>query len=232
MIESKQKRTERRRTKERLREDIRNIKRQQDIELDVKVEGIIDLEKQRSYTMALFEEQAKQTELVSKNEYDKNPISWMQSASSRARLVIIEATQTNVKQLARVIMTASPLERVLIVGLEAEKMKDFETEIRSLWSQKLRDSSESYKKHFKDHFKEGDNDLRDIYGLVDNLPLKELLGPHLIKRDLDISYTELTNEFPHFETSIEEILCFGNTDVLSKKTTSFSYRKRTSLFGN
>ena len=41
----------------------------------------------------------------------KNPIAWMQSASSRARLVIIEAKDSNAKQLAGVVMNASPLER-------------------------------------------------------------------------------------------------------------------------
>ena len=44
-------------------------KGQQNIDLDVRVDGDIDHDKLRSYTMSLFEEQAKQTETSAKNQY-------------------------------------------------------------------------------------------------------------------------------------------------------------------
>ena len=224
MPESKQERIQRRRTKERLRENVREIKRQQNIDLDVRVDGDIDHDKLRSYTMSLFEEQAKQTETSAKNQYAKNPIAWMQSASSRARLVIIEAKDSNAKQLAGVVMNASPLERVLVVGLEGSKREIFEAEMRSLWVKKLDQASPIYKQNFIEHFGR-DPAITSTNELIKELSLKDLLGPHIESDSLDISFDKLSDDFPHFEVPLEEILCFGHTDELSLQLGPLALKK-------
>ena len=102
MPETKQERDKRREIKKRLTEERKNIQSSLP-KIDVKVEGTIDRQKQRDYTMDLFENQARQTELLSRSEYDKNPVAWMQSDASRARLVIIEATDSNANELAKLL---------------------------------------------------------------------------------------------------------------------------------
>ena len=218
MLETKQERSERREAKERLTAERKKIQRSLP-KVNVKVEGIIDRQKQREYTMDLFENQARQTELMARSDYDKNPAAWMQSDASRARLVIIEATDSNAKELAKVVMDASPLERVLVVNLEGHRKENFETELRNLWSQKIEASPEEYKEAFQKHFNDQSQNTEE---LVANRTLEELLGPHLQKEDLDISYEAISGKFPDVMETIEEVLCFGHDNSLSLKLPSLA----------
>lgn len=218
MPETKQERDKRREIKKRLTEERKNIQSSLP-KIDVKVEGTIDRQKQRDYTMDLFENQARQTELLSRSEYDKNPVAWMQSDASRARLVIIEATDSNANELAKAVIDASPLERVLVVGLEGQRKENFETELRSLWSQKIEASSKEYKEAFQKHFNEPNQSTGDLVG---KRTLEELLGPHLQKEDLDISYVGITKTAPDVMETIEEIVCFGHNNSLSLQLPSLA----------
>ncbi len=218
MPETKQERSKRREAKERLTAERKKIQKSLP-EVNVKVEGIIDRQKQREYTMDLFENQARQTELMARSDYDKNPAAWMQSDASRARLVIIEATDSNAKELAKAVMDTSPLERVLVVGLEGDRKENFETELQNLWRQKIDASPKEYKEAFQKYF---DDLSQDTGKLVANQTLEELLGPHLQKEDLDISYEAISGEFPDVMETIEEVLCFGHDNELSKRLPSLA----------
>ena len=179
--------------------------------IDGRVSGYIDRDRQESYTMDLFTNQANQSQESSKQEYEKNINSWIESDSSRARLVIVEAEPDNLKQLAKVTFNASPLERVLIVGLTPDMKQDLTSELKELWKVKL-EKSEENKAQFQQLFKGNDN-WEDT---LEQRTLEDLLGPHLYKDDLDISPKIMNEQFPHFDVNTEEILCFGKNDELAE----------------
>ena len=201
--------------------------------VDLPPNGLYTEEVQEEHVNKMLDIQAGRSKEISEIMYNKNIISWAQSASARARLVIIEPNisnsgDNNIIKLAKIAFNASPLERVLITGLDdTKKREDLENALKDLWKNKLKGvASDNEKdtpekspnieqniKFFLDHFRQPDKTLP--WGeLLDKLTLEELLGPHLYKTDNDISFKSMNEHFQFFDVTVEEILLVGNRNEL------------------
>ncbi len=203
-------------TKENFLDILRYIDQENDVDIDGKVHGIVDREKQLSYTMDLFLGQAHRSKHSKLGEYGTNLNSWVDSASSRARLVLVEATAENLKQLAEITFNAGPLERVVIVGLDEGLKSNFRTALKELWAEKLCSSSENADQFRKLYGLDGE--VQSWEDVLNNGSLEDLLGPHLYNENLEVGFERMSEKFPQFDANIEEILCFGKSPELAKKS--------------
>ncbi len=126
--------------------------------LDGRVKGFIDRDKQMSYTMELFKNQANQEKESLKQRYAKNINSWLTSAISRSRLVVIEADHNTIKEIASATFNASPIDRVVIAGLDESKAQSLKNELRKLWKERLIASPENYKQLLLNNISDADRD--------------------------------------------------------------------------
>ena len=102
--------------------------------------GTIDRKAQVEYTMNLFINQANKTRLSTENDYNRDINAWINSASNRARLVIIEAKKPlKIKDIAKAVFNASPLERIVVAGVYDKQERKLANELRKLWKKKLED---------------------------------------------------------------------------------------------
>ncbi|WP_166924826.1 hypothetical protein [Flavobacterium poyangense] len=193
------------------------------IDIDVHIKGKITEDKMSSFAENIFIEQAKVMDKALRNEYDYDPVAWLNSSTSRARFLIIQATDYNAQELGKVVMNASPLERILVVGLEGPKKDVFEQAVRAQWLERLGNKEKTYKDKIKDHFmRNGYATAMSDIELIESISLKDLLGPHLYIDDMNISFEKLSHDFPHFHVTLEEILCLGNDNALSEQLTYLS----------
>jgi len=253
-----------------------------DPEMNVKV---ITAEGQLEYTKELYGKQAEISKQIAEKEYAENRISWMESGPNRARLLVLEANDQNLDQLATSVLEASPIERILIAGLTLERQPEFVTKLKELWKEKL-DTSEKKSNfetklneplmastreelmklcaptwedgmnpvlasNFEAKFKElwektpiPEQELQEFaqtYGndeqtasaisvvfpaakaqqqsfeaWLDDARLEKLMGPHLYKKDLNLTPKEMGDNFPDYDTNIEEVLCVGTSSELAK----------------
>jgi hypothetical protein len=121
-------------------------------QVNVYIEGEIDRKKQIDFTLDLFFLQAEKTKSIAENDYNKNPVKWLESKPIRSRWVIIEARQNNIKKLAEAAMKSSPLERITIAGLTPELQTSLTNSLRELWKEKLNTATKEYKTIFLNHF--------------------------------------------------------------------------------
>lgn len=190
-----------------------NAVREKEGFIDGRVEGFIDREKQISYTMDLFKNQADQDRESFRQEYARNLDAWINSPSSRARLVVVEGTEDNMEKVAQITFNASPLERVLIAGLDEQKQEELSRELRKLWKERL-ESSPANREQFNKRFTTAEDQGKSLDHLLEERSLQELMGPHIFKNDLNIDYNSMQEQFPHFDVNIEEVLCFGDSEQL------------------
>lgn len=141
--------------------------------IDGRVKEFIDRDKQLSYTMNLFKNQSNQDSESFKQKYEKNIKSRINSSSSRSRLVIIESEINNIEEIANATFNVSPIDRVVVAGLDNQTEKSLKTELKKPWRERLRTSSpENYTQLI------GDKKLKDW---LESQSLNELLGPHKLK---------------------------------------------------
>ncbi|MFB1039105.1 MAG: hypothetical protein QMC35_01440, partial [Polaribacter sp.] len=201
--------------------------------VDLPSDGLYTKEVQEEHVNKMLDIQAGRSKEISEIMYNKNIISWAQSASARARLVIIEPNisnsgDNNIIKLAKIAFNASPLERVLITGIDdPKKREDLENALKDLWKKKLKGvASDNEKdtpeksanieqniKFFLNHFSQPGKNTT-VEELLDKLTLEELLGPHLYKTDNDISFKSMNKDFQFFDVTVEEILLVGNSNEL------------------
>ncbi|WP_166923268.1 hypothetical protein [Flavobacterium poyangense] len=188
------------------------------IDIDVHIKGKITEDKMSSFAENIFIEQAKVMDKTLRNEYDYDLVVWLNSSTSRARFLIIQATDYNAQELGKVVMNASPLERILVVGLEGPKKDVFEQAVKAQWLERLKNKEKINKNKIKDHFmRNGYTTAMSDIELIESISLKDLLGPHLYINDMNISFDKLSNDFPHFHVTLEEILCLGKDNALSEQ---------------
>lgn len=193
------------------------------IDIDVHIKGKITEDKMSSFAENIFIEQAKVMDKAVRNEYDYDLVAWLNSSTSRARFLIIEATDQNAQELGKVVMNASPLERILVVGLEGEKNDVFERSVKAQWLERFENKEKAYKDKVRDHFmRNGYATAMSDIELIESISLTDLLGPHLCIKDMNISFEKLSNDFPHFHVTLEEILCLGKDNSLSEQLASLS----------
>jgi len=188
--------------------------------VDGRVNEKIDRNKQHSFASDLYANQAEQSILSSKKEYAANPKAWVDSKTSRSRLVVIEAAEWNIKDLAKITYNASPVDRVLIVGLTGGLKKQLATDLKKIHN----DSIEAHPDepiNFHNGLSGGllGNDLKEN---INKASLEQLLGPHIYKDNLDTDFDSMSVNFPQFDANLEEIVCFGETDVLSENTAALA----------
>jgi|GEM_PF-6149717 len=198
-----------------------------------KVKGKFSIPSIVNYTTNLFSSQAARDRASKNVEYSRNLLSWTQSATSRERLVIVEAQddiggrQKNVKEIAKIVFEASTLERVLVAGLTNDLKTEFTDALRLLWKAKYATSLAEktiFRKYFNKitNVKNIDLDNPSIDTLIDRMGLEQLLGPHKSMEGLNTKFETLQDKFPQFDSGIEEILYFGNHIDLVKDASDLS----------
>lgn len=194
---------------------VRLANKVEDLNLKIKIKGEITEQVMLDFTNDIFKNQADETKNLAAKDYRENPENWKKSAANRARLVIVEATELDAAQLAEMVKNTSPLERILIAGLEGSKKKTFEKELKKLWIESVQKADSNYKRKFEATFEKNENE--SINDLVNRLSLDALMGPHMHQDGLDISQAVLNQNYPGFGTSLEEILCFGKSKQISEQ---------------
>ncbi len=204
--------------------------------VDLPPDGLYTVKIQKDHVIKMLDLQAQRSKKCAEIQYNKNIISWAASASSRARLVIIEPEDHNMERLAQIAFNASPLERVLITGVDSKAKADsLKDELKKLWIQKLEDSNVDNETDraiilrnrvlFEHKYNKIDEEL-NWRELIENLELEQLMGPHLFKKDIDISYESMNADFEFFDICIEEILLFGKSDELVTNLANLSQKSR------
>ena len=161
-----------------------------------------------------------QRELYSlSHDYQKDVDLWKESASSRSRLVIIEATsETDFKILAEAIYSAAALDRVLVVGLK-DVQKDKLTEgFKEYVQDKLSALKGNEREEFKGRIlKVTGHEIGDTSQDINfnNISLNQFFGPHIHQEELTINSEFLKEKYPEFEVNIEEVLLYANSEELA-----------------
>lgn len=159
------------------------------------------------------------------DEYQKNPKSWFESSTTRARMVLIEANDENITAIGKAILESSPLERVVAVGLDTEKQTELKFKLLGLWEAKIT-QIEASETLAEGEAKYGDRLLETLKEIhqkpeavrLDDFDLNELLGPHSFTDQKDISYKNLQDELETtFASKLDEIILYGNDDTMAQE---------------
>ena len=161
-----------------------------------------------------------QRELYSlSHDYQKDVDLWKESASSRSRLVIIEATsETDFKILAEAIYSAAALDRVLVVGLDDDKKDKLTEGFKEYVQDKLSALKGNEREEFKGRIlKVTGHEIGDTSQDINfnNTSLNQLFGPHIHQEELTINSEFLKEKYPQFEVNIEEVLLYANSEELA-----------------
>jgi hypothetical protein len=154
-------------------------------------------------------------------DYITKPKDWFESRSNRARLVLTEATNFNLKEMASAIVNASPLERVVPVGLDQDKQEAFKEVLIDEWQIKFEAKGDEYKNHVLAALSEITQ--KPYTSDLGNYDLKELMGPHTFTENKDISFDNMSNELgTTFHSKIDEIILHGNNNKLAEQLPGLS----------
>ena len=161
-----------------------------------------------------------QRELYSlSHDYQKDVDLWKESASSRSRLVIIEATsETDFKILAEAIYSAAALDRVLVVGLDDDKKDKLTEGFKEYVQDKLSALKGNEREEFKGRIlKVTGHEIGDTSQDINfnNTSLNQFFGPHIHQEELTINSEFLKEKYPEFEVNIEEVLLYANSEELA-----------------
>ena len=175
-----------------------------------------------------------QRELYSlSHDYQKDVDLWKESASSRSRLVIIEATsETDFKILAEAIYSAAALDRVLVVGLDDDKKDKLTEGFKEYVQDKLSALKGNEREEFKGRIlKVTGHEIGDTSQDINfnNTSLNQFFGPHIHQEELTINSEFLKEKYPEFEVNIEEVLLYANSEELALSSNIFRNRRLVSL---
>jgi len=106
------------------------------IEYEIK-DDVIDPEVQLRYTKNFYESQAKRSAIIAQEAYRGDLNFWMESGPNRARLLVIEADDQNLEELAKSVRDTSPIERLLVAGLSEDLKPRFEKKLKELWKKEM-----------------------------------------------------------------------------------------------
>lgn len=154
-------------------------------------------------------------------DYAAKPKDWFESKSNRARLVLAEATQFNLKEIAAAVVNASPLERVVPVGLDAEKQEAFKEALVAEWEVKFEAKGDDYKNRVLNALSAVTE--KPYTSNIEGYTLQELMGPHTYTEQKDISYANMQAELgTTFASKIDEVILLGNDDTLAEQLPAMS----------
>ncbi|WP_340200805.1 hypothetical protein [Ascidiimonas sp. W6] len=164
--------------------------------------------------------------------YANNPKGWVDSDSIRARLVIIEA-DNNIDKIAKAVLEASPLERIVIAGLDEAKQEVLKGELIRQWEARITtldpEGSIGYEAKLREALELGNEP--NITDAMAHASVKTLMGPHAFVDTKDISFENMQRGLDTtFSTKIDEILLYGKDEglanelpVLTKKSGADQY---------
>lgn len=194
-----------------------------DIYLPIRTKGPITSKVMEDFANHVINAQASAKKKAIKTSYENDPSAYLNSGANRSRLVIIEDKAQSASALAEMIVNTSNNERVLIVGLDETQQTDLveelktkrKKEVESLLKGKSPQKKKDYLNKYAAHFNIYDNPLT-IEKVIDQLELRQLMGPHIFQNDIDISPYSLGQKFPQIDTNLEEMICFGHSSKLSE----------------
>lgn len=181
-----------------------------------KLKRPIDRKSQLDLTLRLFRYQAEFKKEKLKKKYNKSIKDWADSGNSASRLVIVDTEGLSIRELAKTIMNASPLERLLLVGLDDSKKDVLEYHLKMEWKLAVADN------HDKRFIKELTSSPNGVHldEMIDKLTIKQLLGPHLSQTDTTLNRDTLAERHPQFDANLEDILFYGNDEEVAKELTA------------
>ena len=147
--------------------------------------------------------------------YADEPKDWFESKANRGRLVLTEAADTNLSEIAKSILSASPLENIVTVGLDEQKQAALKNELVAAWETKIstQENSEAYREKIMKVFSE--NAQEEVTDL-NTVPLSKLMGPHSFTENADISFSNLSRELGStFHLKIDEMILYGDSPSLA-----------------
>lgn len=148
--------------------------------------------------------------------YTREPKKWLESAHNRGRLVLVEAKENNLKDIANAMVNASPLERVVPVGLDEAKQHELKEDLLVALELKIQaqDNPTEYRANLMQAFRE-EYDKPEATRL-NQFELDELMGPHGFSEAKDISFANLqTSLESSFSTKVDEIILYGSDSSLA-----------------
>lgn len=148
--------------------------------------------------------------------YIREPKKWLDSAHNRGRLVLVEATDDNLKDIANAMVNASPLERVVPVGLDETKQHELKEDLLVALELKIQaqDNPAEYRASLMQAYREEYD--RPEATRLNQFELHELMGPHAFSEAKDISFANLQKELESsFSTKVDEIILYGSDDSLA-----------------
>ncbi len=155
------------------------------------------------------------------SDYALKPRDWFESKSNRARLVLIESTNDNLQDIAKAMLNASPLERIVAVGLDQEKQAALRTALLESWEEKIKNHAphdenrqNEYRQKVLEALKEKPEN--PIVALEEQ-SLEALMGPNDLTTRADISHANLQQELGGtYDSKIDEIILYGESEALAQ----------------
>ena len=148
--------------------------------------------------------------------YIREPKKWLDSAHNRGRLILVEAKDDNLKDIANAMVNASPLERVVPVGLDEAKQNELKEDLLVALELKIQaqDNPTEYRASLMQAYREEYD--RPEATRLNQFELQELMGPHAFSEAKDISFENLQKELESsFSTKVDEIILYGSDDNLA-----------------
>ncbi|WP_340202115.1 hypothetical protein [Ascidiimonas sp. W6] len=198
-----------------LEEEIQSAK-DRETGFQFKLKKPIDRKSQLDLTLSLFRYQAEFKKQKLKKKYKKSIKEWVNSGNSASRLVIVDANGLSMNKLAETIINGSPLERLLIVGLDDTKRAVLEQCLKSEWKKELSNAKKNI-----EHLRELTSSSEEVsfHEMIDRLEIKDLLGPNLSQEDYAINKDTLATRHPQFDANLEDILFYGRNEAAAKDIT-------------
>ena len=141
--------------------------------------------------------------------YKKNLGEWASSSPYRSRLVLLEVNNDNLEDISSAIIAASPMERVVVVGLDEEKSKLLKEHLVAKWREKT-DISE-------DEILNALTNEQTQSLTLEGLSLESLMGPHAYIKESTIDYDKLKVAIGEdFSSKLEDIILYGHSNQLAE----------------
>lgn len=157
--------------------------------------------------------------------YGTDPSHWFDSEANRGRMVLIEATNENLQELAEATINASPLERVVAVGLDETKNDEFKAALLDSWERKINSQSnpEEYREKVLDALRKYST-TKDANSL-EEFSIKDLSGPHAHTPDKNISYESLKISLgDSFSSKLDEIVLYGSDNNMANQVSELAHK--------
>ncbi|QCX00680.1 hypothetical protein FGM00_11385 [Aggregatimonas sangjinii] len=185
--------------------------------IDLEVPKLISEPQLKDFFKRVLDKYSAFSKASIENGYKEKPKEWFESRANRARLVLVEATEQNLPEIAKAVLNASPLERVVAVGLDAEMQSRLKEELITAWEQNVNEQSSpgAYQQKVLQAL---NDETGQTVNRFEDASLNQLMGPHDYSAKTDITFENMRNELDkNFYSKIDEIILYGNTPQLAQE---------------